>query len=261
VSLLEINDLRVRFGARPVVEMDRLEVDRSQIVGLAGESGSGKSMTTLAVLGLAGTVGARVDGSILLDGQELVDLPQRAMRDIRGKRVAMIFQSPAMAFNPVFRVGQVFLWALELHGAASRTDASERATAALRSVFLSPDLLHRYPSQLSGGQLQRISIAMALALRCDLLLADEPTSALDVTVQADVLELLRELRDQKEIGILFISHDLAVVAELCDHVAIMRAGRVVEAGETDRVIRQPQDDYTRELLAAVPRIAVAVAGS
>jgi ABC-type glutathione transport system ATPase component len=261
VSLLEIRDLHIRFGARPVVEIDRLEVDRAQIVGLAGESGSGKSMTTLAVLGLAEMIGAHVDGSIQLDGQELVGLSQRTLRDIRGRRVAMIFQSPAMAFNPVFRVGRIFLGALELHGTQSRADAEERATAALRSVYLSPDLLSRYPSQLSGGQLQRISIAMALALRCDLLIADEPTSALDVTVQADVLELLRELRDQREMGILFISHDLAVVAELCDHVAIMRAGRVVEAGPTDRVITQPQDGYTRELLAAVPKIAAAGVGS
>ena len=257
MTLLEIVDLSIRFGDRSVVEMDRLEVDRGQIVGLAGESGSGKSMTTMAILGLAGTVGAHVEGSIRLDGQELVDLPQRAMRDIRGRRAAMIFQSPAMAFNPVFRVGRVFSQALVLHGAKSRSEAGELATTALRSVFLSPDLLNRYPSQLSGGQLQRISIAMALALHSDLLIADEPTSALDVTVQGDVLALLRELRDQKNIGILFISHDLAVVAELCDRVAIMRAGRVVEAGPTDRVITQPQDAYTRELLAAVPKIAVA----
>ena len=256
MSLLEIVDLRIRFGSRSVVDMDRLEVDRAQIVGLAGESGSGKSMTTSAILGLAGTLGARVEGSIRLDGRELVGLPQRDMQDIRGRRVAMIFQSPAMAFNPVFRVGQIFLWALRLHGAHSRTEAGELAATALRSVSLSPDLLSRYPSQLSGGQLQRVSIAMALALRCDLLIADEPTSALDVTVQGDVLELLRGLRDQSEMGILFISHDLAVVAELCDRVAIMRAGRVIETGPTDRVITQPQDAYTRELLAAVPRIAV-----
>lgn len=236
--------------------MDRFEVDRAQIVGLAGESGSGKSMTTLAILGLAGTLGADVEGSIRLDGRELVGLPHRDMQDIRGRRVAMIFQSPAMAFNPVFRVGQIFLSALRLHGAHSRAEAGELATAALRSVSLSPDLLGRYPSQLSGGQLQRVSIAMALALRCDLLIADEPTSALDVTVQGDVLDLLRGLRDQSEMGILFISHDLAVVAELCDRVAIMRAGRLIETGPTDRVITQPQDAYTRELLAAVPRIAV-----
>jgi len=259
--MLEIRDLRIRFGQRAIVEMDRLEVERAQIVGLAGESGSGKSMTTLAVLGLATTVGAQVEGSIQLDGQELTGLSQRMMRDIRGRRIAMIFQSPGLAFNPVFRVGQVFLQALRLHGAGSGAEALDRATHALRSVSLSPDLLSRYPSQLSGGQLQRIAIAMALALRSDLLIADEPTSALDVTVQSDVLELLRELRDEKKMGILFISHDLAVVAELCDQVAIMRAGRVVEAGSTERVIAQPQDPYTRELLAAVPRIVAARAGS
>jgi len=254
MSLLEICGLEIAFGERLVVDMDRLEVDRAQIVGLAGESGSGKSMTTMAVLGLADTMGARVEGSIRLDGQELIGLPQHALREIRGRRVAMIFQSPGLAFNPVFRVGKIFLQALELHGAGSRSEAEERAAAALRSVYLSPELLDRYPWQLSGGQLQRISIAIALALRCDLLIADEPTSALDVTVQGDVLELLRGLREEREIGILFISHDLAVVAELCDQVAIMRSGRVVEFGPTDQVIADPQDAYTRELLAAVPKI-------
>jgi ABC-type glutathione transport system ATPase component len=175
------------------------------------------------------------------------------LRAIRGRRIAAIFQSPGLAFNPVFRVGTIVTRTLRLHG-LSAGQARERADAAMRSVLLSPELLRRYPSQLSGGQLQRVAIALALALRADVLLADEPTSALDVTVQAEVLEVLRELRDSRGMAILFVSHDLAVIAELCDRVAIMRAGEVVEQGRTEQVIAAPRHEYTRELLAAVPRL-------
>jgi ABC-type glutathione transport system ATPase component len=250
---LQLTGLGVRFGDRQVVDVDELGLAGGEILGLAGESGSGKSMTTLAVLGLARTVGATVSGSITLDGTELTSLPPEAMRAVRGRRIAAIFQSPSMAFSPVFKVGGVVLRALRLHGLA-RQEAADRAAAAMRAVFLSPDLLRRYPSQLSGGQLQRVAIALALALRAEVLLADEPTSALDVTVQAEVLELLRSLRDEQGMSVLFISHDLAVVAELCDRVAVMRDGRIVEQGPADAVVSAPQHSYTRELLAAVPRI-------
>jgi len=250
---LQISDLDVRFGTQPVVSVDELALGEAEIVGLAGESGSGKSMTTLAILGLAHTVGATVTGSIRLGGTELTSLPAAEMRAVRGRRIAAIFQSPSMSFSPVFRVGTVMLRALRLHG-LTKAEAADRAARAMREVFLPPDLLHRYPSQLSGGQLQRGAIALALALRAEVLLADEPTSALDVTVQAEVLELLRELRDREHISILFISHDLAVVAELCDRVAVMRAGRIVEQGGTDQVMSAPRDPYTAELLAAIPAI-------
>jgi len=250
---LQISDLDVRFGTQPVVSVDELALGEAEIVGLAGESGSGKSMTTLAILGLAHTVGATVTGSIRLGGTELTSLPAAEMRAVRGRRIAAIFQSPSMSFSPVFRVGTVMLRALRLHG-LTKAEAADRAARAMREVFLPPDLLHRYPSQLSGGQLQRVAIALALALRAEVLLADEPTSALDVTVQAEVLELLRELRDREHISILFISHDLAVVAELCDRVAVMRAGRIVEQGGTDQVMSAPRDPYTAELLAAIPAI-------
>jgi peptide/nickel transport system ATP-binding protein len=250
---VEISGLEVRFGTRRVVGIEELRLGEAEILGLAGESGSGKSMTTLAVLGLAHTVGATVSGSIRLDGTELTTLPPSAMRAVRGRRIAAIFQSPAAAFSPVFRVGSIVRRTLALHG-LGKQEASNRAAAAMRAVFLSPDLLHRYPSQLSGGQLQRVAIALALALRAEVLLADEPTSALDVTVQAEVLELLRELRDSRGMSILFISHDLAVVAELCDRVAVMRDGRIVEQGPTGRVVSAPQDSYTAELLASVPKI-------
>ena len=250
---LEIRDLRVSFGGHPVASVPELNVDGGEIVGLAGESGSGKSMTILAVLGLAGTAGAAVTGSVRLDGQELVGLSGAGLRAIRGARIAAIFQSPSLAFNPVFRVGAIVSRALRQHGLSS-AQAGERAGTAMRSVLLSPDLLDRYPAQLSGGQLQRVAIALALALRAEVLLADEPTSALDVTVQAEVLELLRELRDSRGMAILFVSHDLAVIAELCDRVAIMRDGRIVEQGPVAMVLSAPADAYTADLLAAVPVI-------
>ena len=251
---LAISGLEVRFGSRPVVQIDEFTLGEAEIVGLAGESGSGKSMTTLAILGLAHTVGATVSGSIRLDGTELTTLSQRDLRDRRGRQLAAIFQSPASAFSPVFKVGRVVLGALRLHG-MSKTEAAEAAARAMRQVLLPPDLLDRYPGQLSGGQLQRVAIALALALRAAVLLADEPTSALDVTVQAEVLDLLRGLREREGMSVLLISHDLAVVAEVCDRVGVMQAGRIVEQGRADRVLSAPQHPYTVELLAAVPRIA------
>lgn len=253
---LSVSNLEVRFGERRVVSMAELRLDHAEIVGLAGESGSGKSMTTLAILGLAHTVGASVSGSVKLDGLELTGLGADQLRAIRGRRIAAIFQSPATAFSPVYRVGSVFVKALRLHG-AGKSDAVDRAAEAMRQVLLSPDLMRRYPSQLSGGQLQRVAIALAVAMRAEILLADEPTSALDVTVQAEVLDLLRGLRESVGMSILFISHDLAVVAELCDRVAVMHNGLIVEQGPTNQVLSSPADPYTAELLAAVPKLASA----
>lgn len=250
---LAVRDLRIAFGARRVVDLERLDVGAREIVGLAGESGSGKSMTALAVIGLASTLGATVDGSVRLDGEELVGAPESRLRAIRGSRVAMIFQSPVSALDPLLRVGELFERALRLHG-ASRREARERTAAALREVLLSPDLLSRHPHELSGGQAQRVAIAMALALRSEVLVADEPTSALDVTVQAEILDLLRRLREEVGMSVLFISHDLAVMAELCDRIAVMERGRVVEEGPTGRVLGRPGHDYTRRLVAAVPKI-------
>jgi ABC-type dipeptide/oligopeptide/nickel transport system ATPase component len=166
----------------------------------------------------------------------------------------MIFQAPISSLNPVFRVGDMFLRALRLHG-ASKAEARERAAVAMRSVALSPDLLHRYPHQLSGGQAQRVAIALAVALRSEVLIADEPTSALDVTVQAEILEVLQKLRAEESLAALFISHDLAVVSGICDTVAIMQDGEVVERGPVAQTLRHPQHPYTRELLAAVPRLS------
>lgn len=210
-------------------------------------------MTALAILGLAGTLGARVEGSIRLHGDELVGASEEHLREVRGKRVSMIFQSPVSSLDPLVRVGKLFERVLRLHG-ASRTEARGGAAEAVREVLLSPELLRRYPHQLSGGQAQRVAIAMALALRSEILLADEPTSALDVTVQSEIVELLRRLRDERGISVLFISHDIGVIAELCDRVGVMQLGRVVEEGPTEQLLGAPVHDYTRRLVAAVPKI-------
>jgi peptide/nickel transport system ATP-binding protein len=253
-AAITIEDLSVAFGDREVVRLERLELRGGEILGVAGESGSGKSMTALAILGLAPTMGATVRGRVVFEGRDLLRLPERELRDIRGRRIAMIFQSPISSFNPVFRVGDVFVRTLMLHGAASRSKARERAADELRAVLLSPDLLDRYPHQLSGGQAQRVAIALALALRSEVLLADEPTSALDVTVQAEILELVRSLRDEHGMSVLFISHDLAVISELCDRIVIMREGRAVERGQAGEVLSAPREGYTRALVAAVPKL-------
>ena len=250
---LELRGLEISFGERQVVDLEALDLDAGEIVGLVGESGSGKSITALAVLGLADTAGARVTGSIKLDGRELVGAPPAQLRAIRGSRIAMIFQHPVSAFNPVFRIGDIFLRTLRLHG-ASRAEAVERARTALAEVLLPNALLDRYPHQLSGGQAQRMALALAVALRAEVLIADEATSALDVTVQAEIVDLLARLRELEGIGILFISHDLAVVGQLCDRVAVMQHGRIVESGATEQVLHAASDPYTRELIAAVPRI-------
>jgi len=250
--VIAIRDLAVRFGTQTVASVPELDVGPGEIVGIAGESGSGKSMTALAVLGLAQIAGARVTGSVRLGDRELVGLPERQLRAIRGRRIAMIMQSPRASLNPTLRLGDLLERTLRLHGVA-RAAVAARGRDAMQGVLLDPALLRRYPHEVSGGQAQRFAIALVLALGAEVVIADEPTSALDVTVQAEIVDVLRRLRERGAAQI-FISHDLAVISQLADRVLVMRAGEVVEAGLAAHVLTAPAEAYTRELVAAVPRI-------
>ncbi|HKT04731.1 MAG TPA: ABC transporter ATP-binding protein [Rugosimonospora sp.] len=240
---------RVQDAVRDVA----FAVRRGQVLALVGESGSGKSVTALAALGLL-PGNARVGGSILLAGEELLGAAPQRLREVRGGRIGTVFQEPASALNPVFRVGDQIAEAIRAHRPSSR----ERVLDLLATVGLDdpPRVARAYPHQLSGGQLQRAMIAMAISCEPDLLIADEPTTALDVTIQAGILELLRDLRTRLGMAILLITHDMGVVADLADDVVVLRAGRVVERAPTPRLFAAPAAPYTRDLLAAVPPLAV-----
>ena len=259
-SLLDIRDLQIRFGAAEAVHGISLQLDEGEVLGLVGESGSGKSVTALAILGLLGAA-AQVAGQILWrrpDGEtDLLRLPERSLRRLRGREIAMIFQEPMTALNPVMTIGRQVAEAAEAHFPSwTGREAKRKAVAALEAVAI-PDAAQRYgdyPHQFSGGQRQRILIAMALINRPRLLIADEPTTALDVTVQAQVLELLKDLQRQHGLAMLFISHDLAVVGQVASRVAVMRAGEVVETGPCLQLLTRPEHAYTKSLLAAVPTL-------
>ncbi|MGW0176740.1 dipeptide ABC transporter ATP-binding protein [Rhodococcus sp. NPDC003322] len=256
-TILDIADLTIRFGpdAPPVVSGLDLTVDAGEIVALVGESGSGKSMTAKAVLGLLPD-GAEARGSILLGGDQIVATSEADLARLRGTRAAMVFQEPQTALNPVQKVGWQIAQALRSHGKISRSDARDRAIELLRLVEI-PDPETRvdwYPHQLSGGQKQRVVIALALSGNPDLLIADEPTTALDVTVQAEILTLLRALRDERGTAILLITHNMGVVADIADRVAVLRRGELVEDRGVHDLFSAPREKYTRQLLAAVPRL-------
>jgi peptide/nickel transport system ATP-binding protein len=254
--LLSIEELTIAFRGKPVVRELSLAIQPGEVLGLVGESGSGKSVTSLAILGLVESA-AEVRGSIRFDGEELLTLRPEAMRRYRGRRIAMIFQEPMTALNPVMQVGRQIAEAIETHQPTlTRREVRNAVIANLQAVAL-PEPEKRYtdyPHQFSGGQRQRILIAMALANRPQLLIADEPTTALDVTVQAQVLKLLRDLQQQFGLAMLFISHDLAVVAEVADRVAVMRHGWLLEQGSREQIFHTPRHPYTRSLLGAVPTL-------
>jgi peptide/nickel transport system ATP-binding protein len=233
MALLEVKDLSLAIGTFPILHDVDLSVDAGEVLGVIGESGSGKSMTALSIMQLL-PEGAVTGGSIRLDGREVLGLPDREMRAIRGHAVGMVFQEPMTALNPVKTIGDQVAETAMIHGRMSRTAALEVARETLDRVELPADRfpLERYPHELSGGQRQRVVIAMAIAMRPKLLIADEPTTALDVTTQAQILKLLQRLVDEDGMGLIFITHDLGVVAGLADKVAIMRRGEVVEAGPT-----------------------------
>ena len=257
--LLSVRDLRIAFSGQEAVRGVSFEVAAGETLGLVGESGSGKSATSLALLRLL-PASAAVSGSMRFaraDGvtEELLSLPEKAMRRYRGQAMAMIFQEPMTALNPVMTVGRQIGEALLAHAPRMpRREVRERVLAAMREVAL-PDPERRmedYPHQFSGGQRQRIVIAMALINKPRLLIADEPTTALDVTVQAQILELLKDLKREHGLSMLFISHDLAVVAQVADRVAVMRDGEIVEQGSVAQVLTRPQHAYTSNLLASAP---------
>jgi peptide/nickel transport system ATP-binding protein len=249
--------VRTRDGLKPLIKNISFDLRRGETLALAGESGSGKSITSLAIIGLLPPPAVRVTGgAIKLDHQTLTTLPEFELRAVRGNRIAMIFQEPMTSLNPMMTVGTQLIEAIRAHSPVSRNAAKADALAALTAVRLSEPLrrLKQYPHELSGGMRQRVMIAMALALKPDVLIADEPTTALDVTVQREVLELLRDLQKTHGTAILLITHDMGVVAEMADRVAIMRHGEIKEKGDVAQIFTAPKQTYTRDLLAAVPRM-------
>ena len=261
-SLLRVDDLRVRFwtsrGIVHAVNGISFDVRPGETLGIVGESGSGKSVTALAMMGILPRAARIPSGSVKLDGRELIGLPERAWRRVRGKEIAMIFQDPMTSLNPVMTVGSQLREAIEEHLDLDRKAATRRAVELLEQVGIpSPgDRLRNYPHQFSGGMRQRVMIAMALACEPKLLIADEPTTALDVTIQAQILDLLRDLVAQRDTALILITHDLGVVAGMCERVQVMYAGTLVEAGTADEVFSKPRHPYTLGLLQSVPRLDI-----
>jgi len=253
--LLDVQHLSVSFGGpTPAVDDVSFSIARGETLGLVGESGSGKSVTAFSILRLLQRPGRITAGRVVFDGRDLLALTEDEMREVRGAGISLIFQEPMTALNPVMRIGDQIAEALLVHGKASRAEARARTVELLEAVKIG-DATRRardYPHQLSGGMRQRVMIAIALACRPPLVIADEPTTALDVTIQAQVLELLRELKARYHLALLLITHDFGVIAEMADRVAVMYQGRLVEHGRVRDVLRRPSHNYTRHLLAAVP---------
>ncbi|MDR1637645.1 MAG: ABC transporter ATP-binding protein [Treponema sp.] len=261
--VLKVEDLRTSFytdtGVVRVLEGIDLELKPGEVLGIVGESGSGKSVTAMSIMRLlAGTTGRIDGGRVIFNGRDLRELGEEEMRNIRGNEIAMIFQEPMTSLNPVMKIGDQIIESIRLHQRVSRQEARKRTLEVLRKVRLSrtESLLSEYPFQLSGGQLQRVMVAMGLVCNPSLLIADEPTTALDVTIQAQILELMMQLRRDIGTSIIFITHDLGVVAELCDQVAVMYCGRIVEKGSVYDIFDQPANPYTQGLLASIPKMGV-----
>jgi ABC-type dipeptide/oligopeptide/nickel transport system ATPase component len=254
-NLVQIDGLNIAFGTVPAVRDLNLSIATGESLGLVGESGSGKSVTSLAIMRLL-PGNAVVSGNIRFGGEDLLAASAERMRALRGKAMTMIFQEPMTALNPLMRIGDQVAEAVLAHEDISRKEARERANAALDEVAIpNPSVRARdYPYQLSGGQRQRVMIAMAIVNRPQLLIADEPTTALDVTVQAQILDLLAQLREKFSLSMLFISHDLGVVSRVSDRVAVMYRGQVVESGSARQVFTAPAHEYTRGLLHAIPTL-------
>ncbi|WP_406868500.1 ATP-binding cassette domain-containing protein [Paraburkholderia fungorum] len=261
-ALLSIENLRVAFGSgktqTEVLHGLDLQVGRGEAVGLVGESGSGKSVASLAVLGLLGNAGRISGGRIMLDGEDLSHASEARMRALRGRRISMIFQDPATALNPAFTIGAQLADVIRAHRLLRGRAIRDEVHAVLARVgFKDPRATERaYPHELSGGMKQRAMIAAAIVCEPALLLADEPTTALDVTVQAQIVELLRTLVDEMDLGLVFITHNLDLMAELCSRAVVLKQGYVVEAGPVEDIFLRPSHDYTRHLIASIPRLPV-----
>ena len=256
--LLEVEDLQVkfalRFGELTAIDGISFTLDKGERLGLVGESGAGKSVTGFAIINLLSKPGYISGGRVLFNGQELNRLQDEAMRDIRGNRIGMIFQDPMMTLNPVLSIGTQMVETLYAHGNISRKDAEKIALEKLQKVQIpSPEKrLKQYPHEFSGGMRQRIVIAIALITDPDLIIADEPTTALDVTIQAEIMDLLLSLCESEDMGLILITHDLAVVSQVTEKIAVMYAGKIVEAGLTEAVITEPKHPYTQGLIKALP---------
>lgn len=257
-KILQVNNMKTQFftegGIVRAVDGVSFHVNRGEVLGIVGESGCGKSVTALSIMGLVSAPGRIVDGNVMLDDQDLAKLTQKELSHIRGNRISMIFQQPQSSLNPVFRVGDQITEVLHVHQNMDREAAKQRTIELLTLVGIpSPeDRYKSWPHEMSGGMAQRVMIAMALACVPELLIADEPTTALDVTIQAQILDLIRDLKSKMDTAVVFITHDLGVVAELCDRVVVMYAGRVVETADVNELFENPQHPYTAALIGATP---------
>ena len=261
MSLLSVKDLHTSFftdaGEVRAVNGLSFDLDRGRTLGIVGESGSGKSVTAYSILQILADTGRIVSGSIRLDGQELVNAGEKVMHDIRGNKISIIFQDPMTSLNPVYTVGNQLMEAIMLHTDRNKQEAWDRALEMLRMVNVnSPERrMKQYPHEFSGGMRQRVMIAMALACEPDILIADEPTTALDVTIQAQILELMQQLQKELSMAIIMITHDLGVVAQMCDEVIVMYAGGICEKGTVDDIFYHPKHEYTKGLLHSIPTAA------
>jgi peptide/nickel transport system ATP-binding protein len=259
--VLQIENLQTHFftdrGQIPAVDGVTITVNKGEVVGIVGESGCGKSVTSLSVMKLVpNPPGKIVGGTIKFKGEDLVTANEKRMRDIRGNEIAMIFQEPMTSLNPVFTIGNQIGEAIRLHTKASKKQSRDRAIDMLKKVGIprAEAIVDEYPHQLSGGMRQRVMIAMAMACNPELLIADEPTTALDVTIQAQILDLMRQLNREAQTAILLITHDLGVVAEMCHRVVVMYAGNVIEEGDVRTILKKPKHPYTKGLLNSLPKL-------
>ena len=260
MALLEVKDLHTSFftdaGEVRAVNGVSFNLERGKILGIVGESGSGKSVTAYSIMQILAGTGKIVSGSIKLDGQELVGAGENVMKDVRGNKISIIFQDPMTSLNPTYTIGQQLMEAILLHTDRNKEQSWERAVEMLRLVNVNePEKrMKQYPHEFSGGMRQRVMIAMALACEPDILLADEPTTALDVTIQAGILELMKDIQKQIGMAIIMITHDLGVVAQLCDEVIVMYAGGICEQGTAEEIFYNPCHEYTKGLLRSIPTV-------